>query len=159
MSRRLRIVHSENSCGWGGQELRILGESRGLLDRGHDVRLLCPREAPIYDAAIERRIPVEALPIKKRTFKALLAVRRWLKANPVDVINTHSSTDSWLFSVAARTIGRRIPVVRTRHIGAPVHRDLATRWLYTRGASHVVTCGGRMRQALIQDNRFPSVPT
>jgi glycosyltransferase involved in cell wall biosynthesis len=162
--RRLRIVHSENSCGWGGQELRILGEAKGFLDRGHDVRLLCPREAPIYDAAVERSIPVEALPIKKRKFKALFAVRKWLQENRVDVVNTHSSTDSWLFSVAAKTISRRIPVLRTRHISAPVSHDPMTRWLYTHGANHVVTCGEKMRQTLIQDNGFPaarmtSIPT
>ena len=34
----LSIVHTENSCGWGGQEIRILTEARGFLDRGHRVR-------------------------------------------------------------------------------------------------------------------------
>jgi glycosyltransferase involved in cell wall biosynthesis len=74
----------------------------------------------------------------------------------VDVVNTHSSTDSWLFSVAAKFAGRRLPVVRTRHISAPVARDPATRWLYVHGAHQVVTCGERMRQALVVDSRLPS---
>ncbi len=34
----LSIVHTENSCGWGGQEIRILTEARGILDRGHASR-------------------------------------------------------------------------------------------------------------------------
>ena len=29
--RPLAIVHTENSLGWGGQEVRILTEARGFL--------------------------------------------------------------------------------------------------------------------------------
>ena len=54
--RPLRIVHSESSCGWGGQEIRILTESEGLARRGHDVEIVCPAEAPIYAAARRRGI-------------------------------------------------------------------------------------------------------
>ncbi|MDA0190295.1 MAG: hypothetical protein OSW77_08200, partial [Proteobacteria bacterium] len=44
----MKIVHTEASCGWGGQEIRILEEARGLAARGHDVQLLCPPEARIF---------------------------------------------------------------------------------------------------------------
>jgi len=160
----LRIVHSESSCGWGGQEIRILTESQGLLRRGHDVRIVCPREAPICEAAGRRGIPVEALPIQRRNVRGLRAVRRWLKSNEFDVINTHSSTDSWLFAVAARFFGPEAAIVRTRHISVTVARDPFTRWLYTRGANMIVTTGERLRKALIDHNGFRgdrllSVPT
>jgi glycosyltransferase involved in cell wall biosynthesis len=162
--RPLRIVHSESSCGWGGQEIRILGESEGLIRRGHDVRLLCPAQAPIFEAARRRNIPAEPLPIERRTVAALAAVRRWMKTNRFDVINTHSSTDSWLFAVAAKILGPRAPIVRTRHISVTPARDPLTRWLYTRGADMIVTTGERLRQNLISHNRVPqdrliSIPT
>ena len=38
--KRLRIGHTESSLGWGGQEIRILSESKGLIARGHDVRVV-----------------------------------------------------------------------------------------------------------------------
>jgi len=38
----MNIVHTEASCGWGGQEIRILEESRGPIERGHAVCVLCP---------------------------------------------------------------------------------------------------------------------
>ena len=60
MTRPLSIVHSENSCGWGGQEIRILTEARGFLDRGHRVTLLTPPEAPIFAAAQRMGIPAVA---------------------------------------------------------------------------------------------------
>ncbi|MBK5105324.1 MAG: glycosyltransferase family 1 protein, partial [Burkholderiales bacterium] len=47
----MHIVHSESSCGWGGQEIRVLEEAAGMLERGHRVTLLCPREARIFDEA------------------------------------------------------------------------------------------------------------
>ena len=31
----MRILHTENSCGWGGQEIRILSEATGMMARGH----------------------------------------------------------------------------------------------------------------------------
>jgi len=160
----LRIVHSESSCGWGGQEIRILTESQGFLRRGHQVRIVCPREAPIYEAAQQRGVPVEGLPIHRRNVRGLKAVRRWLKCNHFDVINTHSSTDSWLFAVAAKLFGSRAPIVRTRHISVTVSRDPFTRWLYTRGTDMVVTTGERIRQAMMKHNHFRqdrllSVPT
>jgi len=162
--KQLDIVHTESSMGWGGQELRILTESEGMIRRGHNVRIVCPRDAKIFDAAAGRGIPVEPLPIRRRNFKAFGAVRQWLKNNRADVINTHSSTDSWLFSIAAKLFSPKTPTVRTRHIGAPVPRDFLTRWLYAKGARMVVACGSKLREALVRDNRIPddhviSIPT
>jgi glycosyltransferase involved in cell wall biosynthesis len=148
-TRPLRIVHSESSCGWGGQEIRILAEAAGMIARGHDVSLVCPAEAPICAAARDRGVPVFPLPIEKRNWRAFAAVRDWLRSNGVDVINTHSSTDSWLFALASRTMRRRPGIVRTRHISSDVSRDPLTRWLYGRGADRIVTTGERLRRTLI----------
>src|SRR5882672_8290881 len=102
----LSIVHTENSCGWGGQEIRILTEARGMLDRGHRVTLIAPPEAPIAGAGARMGIPVVGLPIQKKRLPGLVALRHWLAANrgEVDVLNTHSSTDSWLSAAACATL-------------------------------------------------------
>jgi glycosyltransferase involved in cell wall biosynthesis len=151
-----KIVHTESSCGWGGQELRILAESQGLLRRGHDVRILCPPTAPIFEAAQRRGVPVEALPIARKNLRAVWAVWRWLVTHHVDIVNTHSSTDSWLCSVASRLCRSRPRIVRTRHISGHVSRNRLTHWLYARGADQVVTCGERLRQSLIENNGLAS---
>src|SRR6185503_14037515 len=85
----LAIVHTENSCGWGGQEIRILTESRGFLDRGHRVTLLAPPEAPIVEAARRMAIPVVTLRLREKRLPDLLALRRWLAAHRtgIDVLN------------------------------------------------------------------------
>jgi len=160
----LRIVHSESSIGWGGQELRILTEALGLQARGHDVHLVTPPEAPILAEAARRGLSATALPIGRRKLRAVQAFSRWLRHHRPDVLNTHSSTDSWLAAVSTRLAGRTIPVVRTRHISAAVGRDPLSRWLYAKGADKVVTTGNRLRETLIGDLRLPedhvvSVPT
>jgi glycosyltransferase involved in cell wall biosynthesis len=154
--RPLRIVHTESSLGWGGQEIRILVEAAGMISRGHEVSLVCPAEAAIYQEARERGIPVTALPIARRDRRGFAAVRNWLRDARADVINTHSSTDSWLVSLAARTIRRRPGIVRTRHISPDVARDPLTRWLYGRGADRLVTTGERLRQSFLTRLRLPS---
>ncbi|MDH3310201.1 MAG: glycosyltransferase family 4 protein [Gammaproteobacteria bacterium] len=163
-SPKLRIVHTEASCGWGGQEIRILSEAAGFLRRGHGVHLLCPPQAHIYDEARRRGLPVTALPIARKSLRGLLAMHRWLRANPVDIVNTHSSTDAWLVAISALMLRRPPPMVRTRHISAPVPGNSATRWLYTRATRHIVTTGERLRETLVHENGFPaeritSIPT
>jgi len=161
---KLHIVHTEASCGWGGQEIRILEESRGMIARGHRVVVLCAPESRLLIEAGRRRIPVIALPIGRKNLKGFFALRRWLSANPVDIVNTHSSTDSWLAALACATLRQAPAIVRTRHISAPIPSNRASRWLYTRAVRHVATTGERLRQTLIHHNRFPakqitSVPT
>ena len=160
----MRIVHTEASCGWGGQEIRILSEAAGMLDRGHDVRLLCSPRAPIFDAAKRYGITAHSLPIDRKSLTGVMAIRGWLSENKPDVINTHSSTDSWLSAFAAKTLSSAIPIVRTRHISAAVPKNLMTRWLYCSATDHIVSTGESLRQQLIRENGFPanritSVPT
>jgi len=154
----MRIVHTESSLGWGGQELRILSESRGLAARGHDITLLCPLEARIYAEAPNWGLRTVALPIAAKRLDGWLALRRWFRENPCDVVSTHSSTDSWLTALTTHR-----PIVRTRHISAPVPRNVLTRWLYHR-ATRIVTTGEALKRELVERTGVPaariqSVPT
>jgi len=162
--RALQIVHTESSLGWGGQEMRILSEAQGLIRRGHDVKLVCPREARIHAEAANWGVPVVALPIERKRLHGLRALIAWLRENRSDVVNTHSSTDSWLAALALRMLGRPVPIVRTRHISAPVPRGPLSRWLYMRAAARVVTTGEALKHQLVAHNgfraeRIESVPT
>lgn len=164
--RPLSIVHTENSDGWGGQEIRILTEARGMQDRGHRMTLIAPPEAPIVAAARRLGIPTVPLAMRKKRLPDLWALRRWLASNRrrVDVLNTHSSTDSWLGAIACGSMADAPPIVRTRHVSTIVNNHLSTRWLYCRATAHIVTAGEALRRQLAHDNRIPlermtSVPT
>lgn len=154
---RLRILHTESSTGWGGQEIRILTESRGLLDRGHEVTLLTPVNAEIYSAAQRMGIPVVGRPIGRKNLFCLASLAGWMvrHGGEFDVVNTHSSTDSWLAAVVCAGMPGAPPVVRTRHVSTAVNRGAATRWLYLRGTRHIVTAGEALRLQLARDNGYP----
>src|SRR6476659_4793770 len=122
-ARPLRILHTEASVGWGGQEIRILSEARGLMDRGHDVRVACPAEAVIHREAARFGVPVVSLPLRKVGPRSILAARRLLGGLTCDVVNTHSSVDSWVFALASRLVRRAAPIVRTRHVSLAVNKS------------------------------------
>lgn len=153
----LSILHTESSTGWGGQEIRILTEARAMLDRGHRVLLLTPAGAEILPAAQRMGVPVEAIDIERKRLGPLLAMRRWLArhGHEFDVINTHSSTDSWLVAIASAMLPDAPPLVRTRHVSTPINNKASTRWLYRTATAHIVTTGESLRQQLHRDNGYP----
>jgi glycosyltransferase involved in cell wall biosynthesis len=163
----LFVVHTEASLGWGGQEIRVLTEMAGMLARGDRMLLLCPPEARIFGEAQARGIPkLQAVAGREQAGGPACArcakptARRWRP----DLVVTHSSTDSWLVALATRFWRAAPPLVRIRHISAPVGRNFVTRWLYGRAAAHVVTTGERLRRQLIGDldlagSHVTSVPT
>ena len=160
----LKILHTESSCGWGGQEIRILTEIHGTLNRGHSVTLITPAQSNIAREALKSGISTVCLDIEKKGLRGLFALRSWLKNNRVDVINTHSSTDSWLAAIACATLKNPPAIVRTRHISSPIPNNFASRWLYQRATALTATTGERLREQLIakmgmDGNRVQSVPT
>ena len=160
----LSIAHTEASMGWGGQEIRILTEARGFLDRGHRVDLYAATGSRIADEAPGYGVPCTVLPIGRKRPAGVLALARAFRAARHDVVNTHSSTDSWLAALACRLLRDPPVIVRTRHVSVPVPNDRATRWLYGKATSRVVTTGEALRDRLVRDNgldpaRVDSIPT
>ena len=139
----LSILHTENSHAWGGQEVRILTESVGMLERGHRVTLAACPGSPIEAAARKMGIPVCPVDIGGKRVGSLLDLRRLLadQGPRYDVLNTHSSTDSWLTAIARTTLRDMPPIVRTRHVSTTVNDHRTTRWLYRKATSHIVTTG------------------
>ncbi|HEX4943825.1 MAG TPA: glycosyltransferase family 4 protein [Usitatibacteraceae bacterium] len=161
---RLRILHTESSLGWGGQEIRVLTEARGVARRGHEVTLAAPEESRIFRAASGYGIETVAIPISRKSIAGLHGMMGLVRNRRFDVVNTHSSTDSWLAAVAVSLLPHAPPIVRTRHISAPVPRNFATRWLYREATRRIVTTGERLRLQVIEEtgvepSHVISIPT
>ena len=159
----LALLHTESSLGWGGQEIRVLTEARGVARRGHAVLVAAPAHSRIFAEAPRYGVEALALPIARKGVPALLALRALLARRKFDVVNTHSSTDSWIAALARPTLQGAPPIVRTRHISAPVPANSASRWLYAQ-AARVVTTGERLRAQVIAETgidarRAISIPT
>jgi glycosyltransferase involved in cell wall biosynthesis len=165
LRRPLVIAHTESSDGWGGQEIRILTEAAGMQSRGHRVVVHGAHGSRIVAEAPRFGVPAVALSIGRKRPAGVMAMRRAFRASPFDIVNTHSSTDTWLAAAALRIGGRARPVlVRTRHVSVAVPNDAATRWLYRKATARLITTGETLRATLIRDNgidpeRIESIPT
>jgi glycosyltransferase involved in cell wall biosynthesis len=162
--RRLRILHTEASVGWGGQEIRILTEAQVFLARGHQVLVAANADSDIARNAARYGVPLKAMPLTKRNPSSVLAMRRLLKEWRPDVVSPHSSVDSWLVALARIGLKPRPRAVRTRHISAAVPRNPGSRWVYNRGADFVMTTGEAIVEMLSADgfmprSRLAAVPT
>jgi len=160
----MRILHTESSQGWGGQEIRILVESQCLLKKGHSVSILADPDSAIARNA--QRYGVEIVPVrlKRKKIYELREVISAINRLQPDVISAHSSTDHWLVAIARILAKYKPPVVRTRHISARVHRNLPTKWLYRSGCEAIVTTGAYIRNHLLDDGfvspeKVRSIPT
>ncbi len=146
-----RIVHTEASEGLGGQELRVLAELQWMRAQGHAVWLSAPPHAKIFERAAAAGIPVE--PLDTRRWKLPSEVFRfasWLRANRIDVLNTHSSRDAWIGGLAGR-FARTPLVIRSRHIEVAYPHRWQSALINDAWADAVVTTSERISQGLIRD--------
>lgn len=163
--QRLTILHTESSNGWGGQEIRILAESEGMRRRGHRVIIAGTPSSRILEQAAASG--VETLRIDMDGWRMYGAVGRLsaaIRRERVDIVNTHSSRDSWLASTAARLSSQKPIVIRTRHLSTPFGRSIVTRFLYNTLPDAVITTGESIRTTMIRRHGFDarkivSIPT
>ena len=162
--RRYTIMHTESSLGWGGQEHRILAEAKIMRHRGHQLLLACDPRGALYPRA--ERDGFAVFPLKfcgRGNFGAWLSLRRLLKQERVDLLNTHSSLDSWVGLLAWLTLGKGTKLVRTRHLSTQVRPNWPTRRLYQAPAA-VITTGQGISDLLHQRlgvprERLHAIPT
>jgi glycosyltransferase involved in cell wall biosynthesis len=149
-SHKLRILHTEASTGWGGQEIRILDEAAGMRARGYEVSVAAAAEADIIREAPRYNVPVHIAPINRRRPSAIRSLLKLFKRIRPDVVVPHSSTDTWLVVLAARLSSVRPAVVRERHLSTPVNAGALNRWLYGNALDKLVTTGAFIRLQLIE---------
>lgn len=162
----MRILHTESSQGWGGQEIRVLRESQKLAERGHEVFLLCNPESSIacHASGYAPSISTVSVGLRKKRLPELLNVRRALLKLCPDIVVCHSSTDHWLVALARLTTARGVALARARHISTAIGTDTLTRWLYSRGCELILTTGAGIRESMIvagfgSSEKIHSIPT
>lgn len=159
----MRILHTEASTGWGGQEIRILREALAMKDLGHEVFIVAMKGAKLLARARDAGLPVEEILFSwKRAPLTISQLVGIIKKHDIDIVFTHSSLDAWLGGIAARLTGKKI--IRTRHLSTSVRAGLNSYLLYNLLADKVVTtceeCAETLRrQARLTPKRCLSIPT
>lgn len=161
LSKSIKVLHTEWSDGWGGQEIRIINEMLAVREKGVEVFLACRELATIKQKALEHQIPVFTLPFRGNAdFKTLFALKKLVKQHQITIINTHSGKDTWVGGLAAKLAG--IKFIRTRHLSNRI-RPSRTNFI-NELADYIFTTGESVRVDMIKYNRIKpqriqSIPT
>lgn len=146
----LRVLHTEWSLGWGGQEIRIMAEMKAFREIGVPMQLACRRESRIADEAARAGFRVDYLPFAGRLDPVtILGLRRLARDGGCNIIHTHSSVDSWCGALAGK-LGR-IKVVRSRHLSSEVKPGLNARLVYDWLPDAVISSGRHIRDHLVNN--------
>lgn len=159
----MRILQLEASPGWGGQEMRVLKEAEGMRERGHETIFGVMKGGRLIEKARALGFRVYEIRFQKPFWPITLFFLVWMMLwHKIDLVNTHSSLDSWIGGIAARFCRR--PILRTRHLSTPIRPGANSRLLYGYLADFVVTtCAAIIPPILRQSGKAPSrvrsVPT
>lgn len=159
-----RIVHSEASLGWGGQEHRVMAELTGFQRRGCSVFLVADPQSQIMTRAKAAGIPTMPCTFDRKWLPwEVLRLARWLRRERIQIVNTHSSRDGLQLGVAAR-LSHTPLVVRTRHIDVIDRNPKFSRYKFTTLADHALTTSQKItdyirRTFRLPDDRVTTLPT
>ena len=153
---RLRILQTEASTGFGGEEMRVLADTEGMLRRGHTVMLAAPSKSVLRTEAERKGLPVVSLNMVRHRMPALiLEFLRIIRKHDIQIVNTHGSLDSWTASIAARLSSVKPIVIRSRHKSIRVSDTFLHRLLYRVLPHGIIATGEVVRQHLINQLRIP----
>ena len=158
----MKVLQLMSCRGWSSDAYwaaRISGE---LERAGHEVTLVCKRgsEARVMDRARDagaRRFETLGFAGGLKPIGDAADLRRiitWLKTR--DVVHVHRGKEHWLAALAIRASGRRLPLVRTRHIVQPIRPHALNRWLYRRATDLVVTVTEAIRRQYLASGLVPA---
>ncbi len=159
------ILHTEASPAWGGQEIRILRESIGMRERGHRVIIAARPGSDLLRHAGKEKFETIPVDFKRRNFlQIVFFFKKLIEREKVDIVNTHSSKDSWLVLPASRLAKNRPLTLRTRHLSTPVGKNISTHFLYNILPHYVITTGEAIKDQMVNSNgfnpeRIVSIPT
>jgi glycosyltransferase involved in cell wall biosynthesis len=160
----LKIFHINMHRHWGGQPNRVLTESLGLAELGHEVWVAGPRGCLTVERARAAGLKTFDDLDLARGFKPASAWRDWralralFRRERFDIIHPHGSQDTWLAVLAARGLTPRPApkpiIVRTRHNTFPVAGHPLNRWLY-RQFDWIITISPQVDELVSGPTGFP----
>jgi glycosyltransferase involved in cell wall biosynthesis len=162
--RQWRILHTESSLGWGGQEWRVFLELNWMRQRGHQVWLAAPQHSEVFQRSVKAGIPTLEITFQRSSFFVEAAqLVKFIARENIDIVNTHSSRDGWLGGIASR-LARAPIVIRSRHIEVDYDTPLLARIAFEFLADYVLTTSAKIRERLVREvgldpSRVECLPT
>ncbi|RUM38226.1 MAG: hypothetical protein DSY58_02560 [Desulfobulbus sp.] len=125
MNQQPLVVHTDWSRAWGGQEIRTLTELREMKNHGFRVAMVVREESELSRRGAQEGIPVHFIDFSSKfNLSAWWNLYTLFKRIQPDVVNTHSSEDSWMAGCVARIC--HVPlIIKTRHVLASISSSLS----------------------------------
>ena len=145
----MKIVHTEASTGWGGQEIRTFNEAIALREKGHEIFFIIQYGAELAIKLKENHFSVIEIFFQKKFWPlSLIRIVYFLKKENVELVVTHSSLDAWLGGIAAKIL--KLPVIRIRHLSSKIKSGINSRWLYNKLADFIITTSSQIIPSISQ---------
>lgn len=160
MEQKIRVLHTEWSNGWGGQEIRIISEMCKMRELGCECALASRADAIVLQEAQKHGFETFVLPFSgQRDIETIFSLRRIAKGR-FDIINTHSGIDTWNGGLA--TLFSPIKFIRTRHLSNKINPSRLN--FINELADFIFTTGQSIAELMIAENRIApnricSIPT
>lgn len=144
----MKIIVTESSMNWGGQEERTLRECLWLVTRGHEVKIVANAGSALLGRAAAEGLPTAIAPLRFAASPSGLG-KIWQEVTrfQADLLNCHSQRDAWM-CLPNRLAG--IPIVRTQNTNLPESLSIERAWFYRNGCDHIVAAASSIEQQLIQ---------
>lgn len=158
----MRILHTESSKHFGGQELRVLMEMEGLAPWGIESLLAARPGTGILREALRRGLRVYEVAMRGSVDPgAVIRFLSILKRERIDLVCAHGSKDGWSAGLAARILGRK--VVRCRHVANPIRSHFWGRLVYGPLCDRIVTTAESIKAGMVArgvpPEKIVSIPT
>lgn len=154
--RPLRILQLMSCRGWSSDAYWSGRLARELQERGHHVTFVAKGGTEAKVLSRLRALGVQE--IRTLAFRGplspisdlndLKAIGRLIRGH--DVLHVHRGKEHWLAALANRLSSRPIPLIRTRHIVAPVRVHALNRWLYRHATDRVIAVSHAIRDRYVR---------
>lgn len=130
----MKILYSCLSQSWGGMEMITVDAVSQLINRGHDVSLLCYPDSKIHKSALEKNI--STFPLKAGKYfhpSAIFKLTSLFKKENFDLVHSQASKDLWTLVPALKLSSTKCPLFLTKQLGSfIVKKDFFHKFLYRR---------------------------
>lgn len=154
-SKTPTLIHTEASLGWGGQEIRILTESKWFRENGFQSILMANIDSRIFKAFEAEGFKCIPIDFKKGTqLGDFFRCYKLFKKLKPELVGTHSNIDTRvaLAAAAAAGVARR---VRYRHVSLPVKTSPWNRIIYRKFATSIITTANSITEGLTKSFSLP----
>jgi D-inositol-3-phosphate glycosyltransferase len=130
----MKIMQVCCSRSWGGLEVSALNITLQLMERGHDLWLLCSAGSTLKKEADNNKIRSVTVSYKKNPGAvSVLKMKKLFASENFAVVHSHISHDLWLIIPALKLARSDAKLFLTRHMGSGVNKkDFLHRIIYNR---------------------------